>query len=259
MGIDVENLDKDEPKYESQVPRTADQPSVETVDVKFRRFKTDSPLLAKVNADLTVGQVEKKIAENRNWNERMVRFYHDGKAISKNARIGDVVRQLGDNAVFDTVPETYVGSEEIRLPKDLPQPLSSHVRRFVNQTDFVRIKTELMDMKAKQGYGSWFKVEIESVNATGFMFPVVKIFFRGRWYTHRLILAGYPAHIKGYFVGGIPPCPVHGGKHPHIHYTSDMCWAIEQEWKVNHELYRDYIAFLKGVLDNPRHHIGCGH
>jgi hypothetical protein len=125
-------------------------------------------------------------------------------------------------------------------------------------TDFERIQTELQDLAYKEWYGKRFKVKVKSLNKEDILHPSLYINFRNRWYHYRLVLQGYPRKITGYFVSDIPPCPQHGGKHPHVYADRTFCWEIERNWRQSMTIAEDYIQFMFKALHNPVHHIGCG-
>jgi hypothetical protein len=127
------------------------------------------------------------------------------------------------------------------------------------ETDYARLRTEILDIKFKPGYGQKFRLTVKSRNPDDLLFPVLHVVFRGRWYKYQLVMVGYPERIAGHFEGAIPPCPIHGGKHPHVFADHTFCWQIERRWKPGMMLYEDYITFLFMTLENPKHHVGCGY
>ncbi len=126
-------------------------------------------------------------------------------------------------------------------------------------TDYSRLQIEIQDLPFKPGYGQKFRLTVKSRNLEDWLFPLLHVLSLSRWYKYQLVMAGYPKHIAGYFKGAIPPCPVHGGKHPHVFPDHTFCWEIEKRWTPGMMLYEDYITFLFKTLENPQHHYGCGY
>jgi hypothetical protein len=124
--------------------------------------------------------------------------------------------------------------------------------------DLLRIRAELQDLKYKQGYSARFKVTCrrDDYSLTA---PTLHIRFQRQWYKYRLDLSGYPEKITGHFLGALPPCPKHGGKHPHVFDNATFCWQIENNWVPAMTLAEDYIPFIFKTLENPQHHFGCGY
>jgi hypothetical protein len=120
------------------------------------------------------------------------------------------------------------------------------------------VRAEVQDLPFKPGYGKEFKLKVASPSMEDLLLPSLCISFRGRWYRYQLDLANYPNQIAGRFQGEIPPCPVHGGKHPHVFADGTFCWEIEKRWKPGMMLYEDYIMFIFRTLEHPQEHNGCG-
>jgi hypothetical protein len=123
--------------------------------------------------------------------------------------------------------------------------------------DLARIRAEVTELRFKQGYGTKFKVTVRR-DDYDIKKPTLHIHFKREWYKYRLDLTDYPNRISGRFVGALPPCPVHGGKHPHVFDDSTFCWQLEANWRPTMTLAEDYIPFIFKTLEHPREHLGCG-
>lgn len=141
------------------------------------------------------------------------------------------------------------------VTKTVKPPFPIPKRRF-RFTDHDRIYSELLDLPFKPAYKTAFKVEVRSSSPEDLQFPILHVKFGGKWYPFQLVLVGYPDYIDGYFLV-IPPCPIHGGRHPHVFSTGDVCWTLEQRWKKGMMLYEDYITFLMKILQKPKEHVLC--
>ncbi len=232
--IDVSELEL--PKYLG-----ADQSDSTKVLLKIREFPGSAPDTVKADPQWTLGDVERKFAKAKEKNPQSVRLTVNGTPLPKDMKIANLSPQiLRGEQVLDAVPEHGLGRS---LSTGLP--------------DFDRIRTELGDLPYKQGYDRLFKATVESTSQEDLLRPYLHIMFRGHWYKYRLDLAAYPKTISGRFVGALPPCPIHGGKHPHIFPDGTFCWRIEANWSPSMTVARDYILFMMKTLNSPREHVGC--
>ena len=224
------------------------------ITLQIRRFPGQAPAQITVDHSWTVAHVEQKLAKQV-WktNPNSVRLTLYGQPLPKNTTIANLSPQI-EGQVLDVVPEHPVGVRS--LPAGLPFTIPNNRYQYTN---YDRIRTELQDLPFKPGYNKTFKVTVKSENVEDWIFSILNINSQKNWYKYQLILVGYPKYITGYFKGAIPPCPIHGGKHPHIYQHNTFCWEIEKRWKPGMMLYEDYIMFIFKVLENPQHHLGCGY
>jgi hypothetical protein len=232
--IDVRALEL--PKYAANEPSDPGK-----VSLRIREFPGDAPVAVRVNPDWTVDDVERKFARAGQKNPQSVRLTVNGQPLPKNTKIANLSPQvLSGEQILDAVPEHPVGRS---LPTGPP--------------DLNRIRAELTDLPYKRGYGTHFKASVESIHQEALLRPCLHIRFQGQEYKYQLDLTGYPNTVHGRFVGALPPCPIHGGKHPHVFQNGTFCWMIEADWSPSMTLARDYILFIFRTLNSPREHVGC--
>jgi len=222
--------------------------------LQIRRFPGQAPAEVKVDGSWTVAHIEQKLAKQV-WkaNPQSIRLTLNGTPLPKNSAIASLSPQI-QGQVLDVVPEHPVGAEITAT-----QPHFSIPYDWYQYTDYSRVQAELQDLPFKPGYGRKFKVTVASRDPRHWLFPVLHLLLRDRWYEYQLVLVGYPEHIRGYFMGALPPCPLHGGKHPHVFPDHTFCWGIERNWTSGMMLFEDFITFAFRTLENPQHHLGCGY
>jgi hypothetical protein len=223
-------------------PRYVEEPSdSKKVTLRIREFPGAAPVTVRVDPQWTVNDVERKYAKAEQKNPRSVRLTIDGQPLPKDTRIANLPSQiLSGEQVIDAVPEHGVGrSTSAGLP------------------DLDRIRVELGDLPYKRGYGRGFKASVKSADDEGVLRPYLYIMFECNWYKYQLDLSSYPAAISGRFVGAVPPCPIHGGKHPHVFADGTFCWEIERNWRPSMTLAGDYLLFIFKTLRFPQEHCGC--
>jgi hypothetical protein len=226
---------------ELELPRYVEK-SPTKLSLRIREFPGTAPVTIQVDPEWTVEHAERKFARAKEKNPQSVRFTINGQPLPKTTKISNLSPPiLSGEQVIDAAPEHGLGS---RLAAGLP--------------NFDRIRNELMDLPCKRGYGSLFRVTLRSLAETNQLRPILHIMFQAQWYTYQLDLANYPECISGRFIGALPPCPQHGGKHPHVYRDGTFCWEIQRNWRPSMTLAEDYIAFMLKALNYPKEHSGCG-
>jgi len=245
MNLDVKDLEM--PTYDKPEIRSG----AEKVTLKVQRFPGQAPMNVTVDPDWTVAQVEAKLAASLGANRRTVRLHVQGQPLPQNQTIRNLMPQIQDRTL-EVVPEHPVG---VQIETGLPFSLPSSRYQY---TDYRRVKIELLDLPFKPGYGRTFRVKVRSADDEDLLFPLLEINMKGRFYPFQLVLVGYPNYSPTGYFKIIPPCPVHGRKHPHVFSDGRPCYGIEANWKQGMMLFEDYIQFLFRLLQNPREHFGCG-
>jgi len=245
--LDVKDLEM--PTYDKPEVRT----EAERITLKVQRFPGQAPMSVKVDPDWTVSQAEAKLADQLGANRRSIRLCLQGQPLQQNQTIRNLMPQIQDRTL-EVVPEHPVGVQiKTELPFSLPSSRYQH-------TDYIRVKTELQDLPFKPGYGRAFRAKVRSANDEDLLFPLLEINpFRHEFYPFQLVLVGYPKYSPTGYFKVIPPCPVHGRKHPHVFSDGRLCYGIEANWKPGMLLFEDYIQFLFRLLQKPQEHFGCGY
>jgi hypothetical protein len=222
-------------------PRYVEEPSDKKVTLRIREFPGAAPVTVRVDPDWTVNDVERKYAKAEQKNPQSVRLTINGQPLPKNTKIANLPSHvLSGEQIVDAVPEHGVGrSSSAGLP------------------DLDRIRVELSDLPYKPGYGRAFKASVRSAEDADMLRPHLHLMFEGNWYKYQLDLSRYPIGISGRFVGPLPPCPTHGGKHPHVFADGTFCWEIERNWRPSMTLAGDYLLFIFKTLRFPQEHHGC--
>jgi len=232
--LDVRDLEP--PRY-----TVGDHNSRGKVSLKIREFPGAAPVTIQVDENWTVDHAERKFARAKEKNPQSVRFTVNGQPLPKDTKIANLSPQvLSGLQIIDAAPEHSLGRlEHAGLP------------------DFDRLLLELSDLPYKHGYGELFKVTARSLNQQDLLRPYLWVKAGGRWFKYHLNLSQYPTSFSGQFVGALPPCPIHGGKHPHVWDNGTICWGLERSWSPSMTLAEDLIPFLFRTLSSPTHHLGC--
>jgi len=246
LSVDVKDLEM--PTYDKPEIRSG----AEKVTLKVQRFPGQTPMNVAVDPDWTVSQVEAKLADSLGANRRTVRLHLQGQPLPQNRTIRNLMPQIQERTL-EVVPEHPVG---VQVKTELPLSLPSSRYRY---TDYRRVKTELLDLPFKPGYGRTFRVKVRSANEEDLLFPLLEVNLNGRFYPFQLVLVGYAKYPPTGYFKVIPPCPIHGRKHPHVFSDGRCCWGIETVWKQGMMLFEDYIQFLFRLLEKPQEHLGCGY
>jgi len=226
--------------------------------LRIQEFPGTEPFVIKADPSWTVGDTELKFARAKGKNPQSVRFTVNGQPLPKHAKIGTLSPDvLQGRTIIEAAPEHGLGAGRT-FPAGLPSSILATIDLSqIEATDFERIRIELQDLPYKEGYRKRFKVTVKSPNEGDLLYPCLHVHFRNRWYHFRLILVGYPERISGYFENGVPPCPQHRGKHPHVFGDGTFCWEIERSWEPSMTIAEDFIQFIFKTLHNPREHNGC--